>query len=255
MDVKIGLRTYLVEECDNVKYRANLFERMKQQYPDQVTDDDLSNNGITKLRWMKLRDSSTTINTMGFRIDGVAGSRVTKETWGLHKIRTREEVFGVLQSFFKIASDDDGQSPGDDTPYELSAKLVAKMREIREAFRESQFVRNHECIGSSLLLVADAFGNTGVFWIDFGKTRLLPNDCQISHDQVWEEESHEDGIFIGIDNLLESLEVVATRSRLEASEEPSRMLNALVERTQPPEVTVEQAVKPTAGKCSVCLCS
>jgi hypothetical protein len=210
MDVKIGLRTYLATDCDNVKLRPDFLNRMLKEYPNEVTDKDREAKGVTKLRWMQIRDAQTTISSLGFRIDGVAGSRTPKEEWKLDDVHSREEVCTALRRFVVAAADDDGQSAGDDTPSMLAAKLVAKMREIQERFKASQFVQRHECIGSSLLLVADAFGNTGIFWIDFGKTRLLPEGCPISHDTVWVEGTHDDGIFLGMDNLLKSLEDVAS---------------------------------------------
>jgi 1D-myo-inositol-triphosphate 3-kinase len=38
--------------------------------------------------------------------------------------------------------------------------------------------------------------------IDFGKTRLLPNDIHITHLKPWIRGSHEDGYLVGLDNLI-----------------------------------------------------
>ncbi len=38
--------------------------------------------------------------------------------------------------------------------------------------------------------------------IDFGKTRPLPTDVQITHDRSWQEGNHEDGYLIGINSLI-----------------------------------------------------
>jgi len=44
--------------------------------------------------------------------------------------------------------------------------------------------------------------NTGIWMIDFGKTRPLPTDVQITHDRSWQEGNHEDGYLIGINSLI-----------------------------------------------------
>lgn len=41
--------------------------------------------------------------------------------------------------------------------------------------------------------------------IDFGKTRLLPNNIHITHERAWIRGSHEDGYLMGLDNLVSLL--------------------------------------------------
>ena len=45
-------------------------------------------------------------------------------------------------------------------------------------------------------------GNAGVWMIDFGKTRPLPEGIQISHDKQWKDGTREDGYLIGIESLI-----------------------------------------------------
>ncbi len=56
-------------------------------------------------------------------------------------------------------------------------------------------------IGSSLLFVHDA-SHASLWMIDFGKTRKLSSDVQITHSKPWIRGTHEDGYLIGLDNLI-----------------------------------------------------
>lgn len=56
-------------------------------------------------------------------------------------------------------------------------------------------------IGSSLLFVHDG-KKTSISMIDFGKTRPLPKNMSITHNQPWTRGSHEDGYLLGLDNLI-----------------------------------------------------
>merc|ERR1712032_1460621 len=190
-------------ECDNQKPRTDLLKRMLEQYPSEVTEEERVIGSVTKLRFMRLRDKETTISNLGYRIDGIAGSRRPKTAWEeeLQAIKDQEAACASFNNFIDSATDDEGFSPNDGNPIDLVTKMIEQLRGIRGAFDQSAFVSRHECIGSSLLLVADAFSNVGVFWIDFGKTRLLPEESQLSHDKDWdpllEPDSREDGIKIG----------------------------------------------------------
>mmetsp|Transcript_11148 Transcript_11148/g.29676 ORF Transcript_11148/g.29676 Transcript_11148/m.29676 type:complete len:893 (-) Transcript_11148:139-2817(-) len=214
MDLKLGLRTFLENECDNKKLRKDLYERMCELYPDEVTDEDRSKAGVTKLRWMTLRDKATTVSTLGFRIDGVGGSKQSSRShWKdkVSRISSFENVCTMLEEFADLALDDDGRMPSEESPFLLLDKMIPKLREMRDAFKASPFVAKHECIGSSLLLVADAYGNTGVFWIDFAKTRPV-GDAHITHDRAWVPGNHEDGLLLGLDNLISAMETVAKKA-------------------------------------------
>jgi len=207
LDVKIGVRTFLEKECDNKKLRKDLLDRMKDEYPDQVTAEEQTAAGVTKLRFMKLRDEQTTIGTLGFRIDGVAGTRPTQAIadWGdqLKKVKSFDDTVNLFRAFIEMAAEDDHQQGGVPADH-LAQAMLDQLQGCKEAFATSPCMRRHECIGSSLLLVADAFGKAGVFWIDFGKTRLLPEDCHVDHTVAWTPGTHEDGIILGLTNMVSS---------------------------------------------------
>lgn len=213
MDVKLGLRSFLDGECDDTELRHDLFQRMKKMYPKEVTQEEKERGWVTKLRWMKLRDGSSTLANLGFRVDGVVGCRRwMKEDVDAEIliIRREEQVREFFRRFILEAVDDDVQNLArcKRSPLALVTQIVERLTHIRNAFRTSAFVADHECIGSSLLLAADAFGHVDVFWIDFGKTRLVPVGVCISHDQPWEKGNHEDGVLIGLDRLLRCFQEV-----------------------------------------------
>merc|ERR1719329_492781 len=97
MDVKIGVRTFLESECKNKKPRPDLYEKMAKLYPAELTDSESAEKAITKHRWMTVRDKVTTIGTMGYRIDGIAG----------HKYRARKDV---EQELIQVANLDDASA-------------------------------------------------------------------------------------------------------------------------------------------------
>jgi len=205
MDVKLGARTFLENECNNPKLRPDLYERMLKLFPSQVSEDDRANQGITKLRWMQLRDTSSTISTLSFRIDGIAGYRrgmkgeLDEE---LARLRQRSEVCEEFCNFAKVAATDDGREPNGISAVELAEQVLEVLHGMHSAFENSAFVHDHECIGSSLLLVADAYGKAGVFWIDFGKTKPLPSGVEVTHRNPWAPGNHEDGVLMGLDNMV-----------------------------------------------------
>lgn len=205
MDVKLGIRTFLEDECGNPKLRRDLYERMLKLYPSQVTEEDRAKQGVTKLRWMTLRDMSSTVRTLGFRIDGIAGYRRGQKgdlVEELTRLRQRSEVCDEFCTFAKVAATDDGREPNGISAVELAERILEVLQSMHAAFENSTFVHDHECIGSSLLLVVDAYGKAGVFWIDFGKTKPLPKGVKVTHRNPWEPGNHEDGILTGLDNMV-----------------------------------------------------
>jgi len=220
VDVKLGIRTFLEKECDNPKLRPDLYERMVKLYPSQVTEEDRGKEGITKLRWMSVRDANSTIRTLGFRIDGIAGYRRAMKgelDEELARLRQRSEVCDEFCTFAKVAATDDGREPNGISAVELAERLLDMLRLMLSAFETSTFVRDHECIGSSLLLVADAYGKAGVFWIDFGKTKRVEPGMTVTHRKQWVPGNHEDGILTGLDNMVQVWDDVVDLLRADRS--------------------------------------
>mmetsp|Transcript_55399 Transcript_55399/g.161731 ORF Transcript_55399/g.161731 Transcript_55399/m.161731 type:complete len:448 (-) Transcript_55399:100-1443(-) len=221
MDVKLGVRTYLEAECSNTARRPDLYTKMKDAYPWELTEAEHEAQAVTKYRWMSVHDANTTSPSLGFRLDGVAGYSKT-ETEELRKafwhIRLRAEAARCLQRFAEDAASPDGDGPRKASPGQIARDLASHLKALREALQASEFFYAYECIGSSALLVADADGKVGAFWIDFAKARRVPVDLRISHRAPWVQGTHEDGVLTGVDNLVALWEEVA--DDLDASVEP-----------------------------------
>merc|ERR1719198_990585 len=70
-----------------------------------------------------------------------------------------------------------------------------------EAMKASPFVRTHEIIGASLFFCMQADGpDANVFLIDFAKTAKM--ETPITHEALWVEGNHEDGLYIGMGNMI-----------------------------------------------------
>eukprot|EP00747_Dinoflagellata_sp_TGD_P147489 gnl/TRDRNA2_/TRDRNA2_176821_c0_seq1.p1 gnl/TRDRNA2_/TRDRNA2_176821_c0~~gnl/TRDRNA2_/TRDRNA2_176821_c0_seq1.p1 ORF type:complete len:590 (+),score=94.50 gnl/TRDRNA2_/TRDRNA2_176821_c0_seq1:86-1855(+) len=212
MDIKLGVRTYLESECDNPKLRPDLYEKMEKMYPHEVTSSEREVKAITKHRWMSVRDSNSTIGSLGYRIDGVAGYRrkarqeIDDE---LTAVRSSDDTCRILRAFAEAAATDDGEMSGGVDGHHIATELIEQLRRMSEVLKTSPFVSGREFIGSSILVVADATGRTGVFWIDFAKTHAVPEGMAVTHRDLWEPGNHEDGIVLGLENLINSLSSVS----------------------------------------------
>ncbi|CAK0857808.1 unnamed protein product [Prorocentrum cordatum] len=214
IDIKLGIRTFLESECDNPKPRNDLYKRMCELYPEDLTTEEREKQAITKYKWMSSRDAHTTISSLGFRVDGIAGYRkkpreLLDQT--IAKMITHEDVIAVLAEFAHVAATDDGDCEHEDiVSVDIAEEMLQQLEELYHACVESAFVKAHEFIGSSLLLIADAYGNVGVSWIDFAKTHFVAEGEELTHRTPWNIGNHEDGVLTGLTNLLQAWrEVVA----------------------------------------------
>jgi len=66
-----------------------------------------------------------------------------------------------------------------------------------------------QVIGSSLLFIHDHKERAEVWLIDFGKTTPLPEGQKLDHYRPWEEGNREDGYLWGLDNLKQTLSLLA----------------------------------------------
>jgi 1D-myo-inositol-triphosphate 3-kinase len=71
MDIKIGTRSFIEDECSNNELRNDLYMKMMRISPDELTDEEHRVKAITKRRYMTWREQSTCSSTLGFRIEAI----------------------------------------------------------------------------------------------------------------------------------------------------------------------------------------
>ncbi|XP_054469977.1 inositol-trisphosphate 3-kinase A [Anoplopoma fimbria] len=203
MDCKMGVRTYLEEELvrarERPKPREDLYKKMMEVDSEGPTPQEHSQCGVTKPRYMQWRETMSSTNTLGFRIEGIKKCDGTCRT-DFKKTRSKQDVIQVFKDFV-------GGNVN------IIKSYLSRLAEIRQALKTSQFFRQHEVIGSSLLFIHDHTSNAQVWIIDFGKTTALPEGQMLNHDIPWQEGNQEDGYLWGLENLIHTLESVSNEGR------------------------------------------
>ncbi|XP_034432023.1 inositol-trisphosphate 3-kinase A [Hippoglossus hippoglossus] len=201
MDCKMGVRTYLEEELvrarERPKPREDLYKKMVEVDSEGPTPQEHAQRGVTKPRYMQWRETMSSTNTLGFRIEGIKKCDGTCQT-DFKKTRSKQDVIHVFADFV-------GGNVN------IIKSYLSRLTEIRQALKTSEFFRRHEVIGSSLLFIHDHKGNAQVWIIDFGKTTALPEGQMLNHDIPWKEGNREDGYLWGLENLVHTLESVSIR--------------------------------------------
>ncbi|KAM7403107.1 hypothetical protein PAMA_003840 [Pampus argenteus] len=200
MDCKMGMRTYLEEELvrarERPKPREDLYKKMMEVDSEGPTPQEHSQRGVTKPRYMQWRETMSSTNTLGFRIEGIKKCDGTCRT-DFKKTRSKQDVIMVFKDFV-----------GGNVS--IIKSYLSRLTEIRQALKMSEFFKQHEVIGSSLLFIHDHTDNAQVWIIDFGKTTALPEGCMLNHDIPWQEGNREDGYLWGLENLIHTLESVSS---------------------------------------------
>jgi 1D-myo-inositol-triphosphate 3-kinase len=70
MDVKIGIRSFLEDEC-SAEPRKDLYTKILQVSPNDLSEEEHALQAITKKRYMTWREQSTCSRTLGFRITAI----------------------------------------------------------------------------------------------------------------------------------------------------------------------------------------
>lgn len=199
MDCKMGVRTYLEEELvrarERPKPREDLYKKMVEVDSEGPTPEEHSQRGVTKPRYMQWRETMSSTNTLGFRIEGIKKSDGTCRT-DFKKTRSKQDVIQVFKDFVE-------------GNISILRSYLSRLTEIHQALKASEFFKQHEVIGSSLLFIHDHTGNAQVWIIDFGKTTALPEGHTLNHDIPWQEGNREDGYLWGLKNLIHTLESVS----------------------------------------------
>ncbi|VDO43229.1 unnamed protein product, partial [Brugia timori] len=213
MDIKMGTRTFLESELNSKIVRNDLYEKMVSLDPYEPTEEEHATKAITKMRYMQFREKKSSTATLGYRIEAAKFLENKLFSCNLQGYFKEYIIFqmpgGVLQkSFKKIKTHEDIRK----TLVEFFGQhistagyhILQRLKRLREAVQKSLFFRTHEVIGSSLLLMYDAT-LANVWMIDFAKSIPMEIDS-VDHRREWIFGNHEDGYFVGLDNLIKIME-------------------------------------------------
>lgn len=195
MDIKLGTRTFLESEVKNQTLRTDLYNKMILIDPNAPNTEERKQKALTKLRYMQFREQQSSSAQLGFRIDAIRMSGEFPNS-NLQKIQNKDQIYSVLKSFLNSHK-------------EVSHALCQRLKEMCKLFESSIFFKTHEFIGSSLLIIYDEFGQSGIWLIDFSKTFAVPDHIQINHRSKWQLGNYEDGFLTGMDNLIKIWNEVA----------------------------------------------
>ncbi|XP_063002368.1 uncharacterized protein LOC134412392 [Elgaria multicarinata webbii] len=204
MDCKMGTRTYLEDELCQAQQRAtarrDLYQKMVKIDPQAPTALEHCQGAVTKARYMQWREGISSSASLGFRIEGITieGGAVQKD---FKQIRGQEEIVDIFLTFTKSRLD-------------VLSTYLARLKSMHKALEESTFFKTHEVIGSSLLFLHDRKGQASVWMIDFGKTLPSPANCLLHHDVAWTHGNHEDGYLIGLQHLIDTVQVTLHKAAL-----------------------------------------
>lgn len=193
MDLKIGVRTFGEEEVESDKRRMDLLQKalaIQANCPDiEITEDEKA-NGISKFRFMSLRDKASSSGSLGFRIQGMKQGHIISTSKDFATLREAADYRETFRSFFETVS----------VPQRHG--LMGRLRQLLAALRGSEWFATHELVGSSILVAYDIRcpEKYGIWMIDFARTERTPRP--ICHEVPWTPGSHEDGYLIGVQSLL-----------------------------------------------------
>lgn len=197
MDIKIGTRTFSECEVQNGAKRSDLYKKMIALSPDEPTEEEHTAKAITKMRYMQFREMESSTACLGFRIEAakMPGGLLQKS---FKKVKTRDEIAKTLRAFFGERIDT------------VRDQLLWRLKRLRNAVQESHFFRNHEVVGSSLLIMYDSV-RAGVWMIDFAKSFPVEGHV-MDHRTEWQMGNHEDGYLTGVDNLIQIMEEMSCQN-------------------------------------------
>ncbi|XP_053361173.1 inositol-trisphosphate 3-kinase B [Clarias gariepinus] len=231
MDCKMGIRTFQEEEIVKARTKASIrtdmYQKMVKVDPTAPTEEEHTQRGVTKLRYMQWRDNTSSTSTLGFRIEGIMTENgiVLRD---FNKTQSKAQVTETLLLFTKRQA-------------HILEAYVSRLDALKETLKESAFFQSHEVIGGSLLFVHDRPTNKANIWmIDFGKTTPVPSNMHLKHDVPWVEGNREDGYLLGLASLISLLHIAITEVRGQDLEtHQSQTEHVLSELTQNQPLTNE----------------
>lgn len=197
MDIKMGCRTFLESEVSNKTLRTDLYQKMVAVDSNAPTAEEHEAKAITKLRYMLFRETMSSSHSKGFRIEALRlrGRSPVKD---LKTVRTSEQIAHTIEQFV-------GNRRA------VHKELIKRLKSMRNIMEKSNFFQRHEIVGSSIFMIYDD-DKVGVWLIDFAKSRALPVEVQVTHRKEWIPGNREEGLLKGMDELIDSFELVYSRS-------------------------------------------
>lgn len=166
---------------------------MVQVDPNAPTPEEHEAKAVTKLRYMQFREQQSSTCSHGFRIEAMK-FRGSPPVTDLKKVKSRSELLATVALFLGGRED-------------VRQRLVARLREIRTKFEQSEYFRRHEVVGSSIFMIYDDT-KVGAWIIDFAKTHPVPQGVEVNHRKPWVQGNHEEGFLFGLDSLIRVMEEV-----------------------------------------------
>lgn len=195
MDIKMGVRTFHLKDAAASAFRDDLLQKMLKVDANAATPEDLAAGGVTKLRYLRFREASTTTKELGFRIDALQLA---------HDVTTSDTLLDVNEirtSLTSSAEAADAICAWVQRRQQLLSAFLAQLLSVRDAVERCDVCMSHALIRTSLLFIySNATNSIGVYIIDLAQA----NDAgsRLTHRDAWVEHSHEEGYLTGLDNLI-----------------------------------------------------
>jgi 1D-myo-inositol-triphosphate 3-kinase len=190
MDIKMGVRTFLESELTKSKPRVDLAKKVMDIDPTLLTKDERT-DGITKLRYMQVREELSSTSRLGLRIEGIRLA-TGEEIEVRRTLREPEEIRSKLEQFVQSRAD-------------VGAAFLVILEKLRSALEASNWFHGHELVSSSLLFIYDDNPKPTyppkLWMIDFGKTKAASAGRRLDHRLPWQPSNGEDGYLLGMDSL------------------------------------------------------
>jgi len=165
---------------------------MQKLDPTSLTAEELASKTVSKCRYLQFRDDLSTTSKFGFRIEGISFSKELDEKFqkpGKIELQrmSKQEAIKNFHNFLEANG--------------LEKKQVVKqLEELREAVTSSEYLKNHQLIGCSLLFIADSKILT-LKLIDFAKSK-----------KVDESDEKDDSWRTGLANLISEISYIPSNS-------------------------------------------
>ena len=217
LSLLMGTRTITPDDFtpERNQMKPKLLASMLAIAPDGPTEEEKSAGAISRMRYLRFLDESTSTASLGFRIDaaktviGPAGADSQPEKLplpnGLTLAKLREEA--DISTAFGVFLRNDAA---------LAKAFLQKLEALASALNRSAFFPRHAFLRTTLLMVFDDTARTSkveLKMMNFGDAYALPAGEQLDHTAAWDGSatSHADGYLIGVQSLIRILKDLTTK--------------------------------------------